>query len=41
MGSALSVAMRIGSVFLWAYVGTAAVAVGTVVVALALGGRRG
>jgi hypothetical protein len=33
--------MRTGEVFLWAYVGIVAVAVGTVVAALALGGRRG
>lgn len=41
MADALATAMRVGTVFLWAYLGIVAVAVGTVVAALALGSRRG
>lgn len=40
MVEALATAMRIGSLFLWPFLGTVAVAIGTVVVTIALGDKE-
>lgn len=41
MGEGLAEAMRVGQIALWWYLGTAAVAVGSVIAGVALGRRRG